>query len=765
MLKEKKYKFGLMIELVILLLFIIFACLPKYEKSFMGNELILTCGSYEEGNHAHIEAGSIGASQFFVTPYMKLSYGKYEVIVNYSSEGDRNMVYVSTESIMQGKEDESGKYYSDTLILSPDLTRDLTEVYVQGKRNDFVIACYYMGDGDLTIESVTVKKTAGGYLKLFSITFVLFLCMDWIVYLYEKRKNGRLSDETIQNILMLAGIISFTSLPLMLDYMIEGHDLPFHLLRIEGIKDAFKMGVFPAKVQPNWLRGNGYAVSVFYGDILLYFPALLRLLGFNITESYNIFVFCMNAVTCLSAYFCFGAIIKNKRMGVLGAFLYTASLYRIINLYIRTSVGEYSAMAFLPVILYGLWKIFSEDVKLKEYGKNWIYLVIGLSGIINTHILTCEIVGGFIILLCIIMIKKIFRKQTFIVLVKSVVYTIVLNLGFIVPFLQYMLKGGFIVTSGQALKFGIQQFGAFLGQMFIPFTNASGLSVSTMSGMAGEMPAGIGLTFLVGVGIFIYAYATGKINNNLKKLGLICCVFGVISIIFSSNFFPWDRLQSMNRVFDKLISMLQFPWRFLTIASLALTLVTIIGIVSVINKKKETAHIAIILGMICFLQAAYLMSSVMNTSARFGVYGQAGLDNSYIIGGEYLPSGTLTQDFIDRKINADEAISVNVLESEKIRYEVEINNQSENEGKIEFPMVYYDGYRVDNQSSGDKLIVTKSDHGKVQIIVPGNFEGKVSVDFKGYWYWNMAYFISALAFVAIIWQFVVMHIKHSKKEF
>ena len=135
--------------------------------------------------------------------------------------------------------------------------------------------------------------------------------------------------------------------------------------------------------------------------------------------------------------------------------------------------------------------------------------VIGYSGIINTHILTCEMAGAFTILLCLVMIKKIFNKKTFVVLVKIVIYTVILNLGFLLPFLHYMKLGGFIVTNGSRFTSGIQQYGAFLGQLFEPFTTYDGLSVNTEMGIADEMPSTTGLGLVVCAVAIIYVLVSG----------------------------------------------------------------------------------------------------------------------------------------------------------------------------------------------------------------------------------------------------------------
>ena len=72
-------------------------------------------------------------------------------------------------------------------------------------------------------------------------------------------------------------ILLIASIPLLNNYLIRGHDIYFHLMRIEGLAQGMKTGDFPVRIQPAWYGGYGYAVSVFYSDLFLYPVALLRL--------------------------------------------------------------------------------------------------------------------------------------------------------------------------------------------------------------------------------------------------------------------------------------------------------------------------------------------------------------------------------------------------------------------------------------------------------------------------------------------------------
>jgi len=49
---------------------------------------------------------------------------------------------------------------------------------------------------------------------------------------------------------------------------------------------------------------------------------------------------------------------QSKEVGLIGTALYLFASYRLINVHIRESVGEYTAMCFLPLVIYGIWRIY-----------------------------------------------------------------------------------------------------------------------------------------------------------------------------------------------------------------------------------------------------------------------------------------------------------------------------------------------------------------------------------------------------------------------
>ena len=160
---------------------------------------------------------------------------------------------------------------------------------------------------------------------------------------------------------MLGGILFIVSLPEMISGFYDGHDMAFHLLRIEGIAQELKNGSFPARIHSLSLYGYGYPVSIFYGDILLYLPAMLRIVGVPVMSAYKVYILFINVLTMLISYFSFSKMFKNRNVAVLGTLIYVTSPYRMLDVYIRAAVGEYTAMMAYPLIALALYLIYTSD--------------------------------------------------------------------------------------------------------------------------------------------------------------------------------------------------------------------------------------------------------------------------------------------------------------------------------------------------------------------------------------------------------------------
>ena len=248
----------------------------------------------------------------------------------------------------------------------------------------------------------------------------------------------------------------------------------------------------------------------------------------------------------------------------------TFAEYRTYKTYCCGSFGETFGVLLLPLLAYGFYRVFAEDIREKSYRRSWLPLTIGFAGLIQSHLLSCEMVGFFTIVLCLVEIKKVFRKETFLVLAKTVIYACLLSAWFLVPFLDYMLTGDFVIqhVSGRT----IQNRGLYPAQLFLAFSQTGRSSEFAGNGMVGSDPINLGLPLVVVFFIWCALCFSGKAKKmpkRLHRLGWIAGGFGMACMLMSLSVFPWDVLHSFGGIVRTLVSSLQFPNRWLNIGTLS----------------------------------------------------------------------------------------------------------------------------------------------------------------------------------------------------
>lgn len=95
-------------------------------------------------------------------------------------------------------------------------------------------------------------------------------------------------------------------------------------------------------------------------------------------------------------------------------------------------------------------------------------LVLGFTGIIQSHIITCEIIGILFFAICLLLWKKIIQKPRLITLFKAAIGSLVLNASFLIPFIDYMKIGGIQATEANTHSY-IQSEGILGSQLFSIF--------------------------------------------------------------------------------------------------------------------------------------------------------------------------------------------------------------------------------------------------------------------------------------------------------
>ena len=175
----------------------------------------------------------------------------------------------------------------------------------------------------------------------------------------ESRYSGK-----IHVIIFCLSFAFLCTLPYMNDFLINGHDLKFHLARIEGVADALKQGQFPVHINPTQANGYGNASATMYPQFFIYFPAVLKINNLSLLNTYKVLIFLINLITALCAWIGFKNVWKSRKAGYIGCAIYMMGLYRLDDLYIRAAIGEALALAFLPIVFWECMKFYLQIRKM-----------------------------------------------------------------------------------------------------------------------------------------------------------------------------------------------------------------------------------------------------------------------------------------------------------------------------------------------------------------------------------------------------------------
>ena len=697
-------------------------------------------------------AGKIDGDYISVTPASEagemlhlttaLDKGVYVVRFNYNTNSEESTIKVSSSELNELE------LLSAPLTLVPGKLTDALTLDLRRAGDDITISIDYSGEGNLSVSEISIHETSNLYKQ--NVFYALLLCviLAFGFYFYYAPKDKR------SVIMCLGGIFAFSCYPLMTDYMMVGHDLPFHLLRIEGIYHGLIQGNFPVKIHPVWAQDYGYAVGVFYGDAFLYIPAFLRILGFSIQTSYKYFVTFINLGTVIITYFCFKKMFSSTKAGILGSLLYTLSMYRLADVYTRAAIGEYTALMCLPLVLCGFYLIYTQKPSAKrESAKYAVWVALGLTGVIQSHILSCEMLVVFILILCIVLFKRTFRLQTFLTLAAGAGITLLMNLGFLIPFLSYFNESIRINSPEwkESASVFIQDKGMYPVQLFGLMNRVNGGSWSVAAGVHNEAAYSLGIVLTLGTVLCIYLLLccpeSGRDTN--RKPAILCCILGLLALFMSSCYFPWDALAATGEVAGTLVGNLQFPWRFLAVATILLTFSSCYAIVNIQKFLPVQTATAIFTSMLTLIivSCGWYYYDFVYTAEPYRVYDTYELNSMSLYSYEYLPTGTDPIEIAADAILYDE--QVNLLSYEKKGTTIVCTAETKGGSTIDFPLNYYQYYACYDLTTGEKLPIEAGYNNMVRVTLPANYSGQFKISFKEPLYWRAAEITSLLTFTAV----------------
>ncbi|MDO4798529.1 MAG: hypothetical protein Q4A01_11000 [Coriobacteriales bacterium] len=550
-------------------------------------------------------------------------------------------------------------------------------------------------------------------------------------------------------VLVVGAIALLSTFPLFTPSATYGpvHDLPFHIARIQSIAQGLQAGVFPVRLYAAQASNFGYPCGICYPDLFLYVPGVLVALGMHPWPAYVLFVLLVNLATAAIAAYAFSRVFCSERVGLLCATLWVLSPYRLCDVWLRAAVGEYLALAFAPLIVLGLWRVFLDEKS--EPGLGWLTLALGASAVIYSHVLSVAMFLAFALLAMIPL--ALWRKKSgcALAIAKAAGVTVLLTAAFLVPFLDYYLHH----------DLGVKYFGnsahehsLYPLQAAVPFQAFRGSSVAL--GEAGdEMPLEVGIALLVVLFVSVPVCVVSSLHRadqeRWRRWVVLLACSSVAVLLLTTCLFPWGYdgpLTPLKAVVDAAAT-IQFPWRLLGIASLRLVLLAGSLAAYAVPRMRVLWVVCVVLCVVeaCYGGVSYLLNA---QPLEVGQHSVAGMDIGM---GEYVPiqqSKDFAQNWDSFEPVAPDAVEIGGFARTTPQETcLHVHNASDQTQRVRLPLFWHQQLQVEPSDAGATLAW---DDSYAALDVAPHASLDVTVAFVEPLLWRIAMHVSALTLLALV---------------
>ncbi|AOZ97370.1 hypothetical protein [Butyrivibrio hungatei] len=696
---------------------------------------------YESGfyaDHSNVEGA------YVVTKPTFLKKGIYSVTVDYSSNAEDNwhtcyMVLDAVGDTSEGKtadlvcSDHTAMPGKFTSVSALSWVKYGTEFEVRmGPETDASGDNIYVLVNSVNITYMKGKTIANETTKL----FLFFALIDVLVFLFLLKRKETVSF--LKGKELTIGVMLFTlffsSYPLFYRKLYFGDDIYYHLRRIAFTAEGLRSGQFPVHILPGWDNGYGYAAGVGYGDLLIYPSAILIILGFTLQMAYKFYIFLTNVLSVFISYFAFKKISGNERVGLFSSVLFTLIGFRLHSIYSGATVGEFGAFTFLPLVILGLWEIYSKKSK-----KAYITLALGVTLTLSCHVLSTFILALVIPLFCILMIEKTLQKEVLLPLLKALLAIVLLNLHFIVPLADYML---FQNMRGNTVNDILWNRGQELVHLF-------NLQKAAFLDTGGFVGLGV-------VSIAVLALAAGFVLTGRfkEKTGVYLRLFAlsILLIALSLNstfyFFLSDKMPLMY----KLLGNMQFPWHFLDVSCgmVVFWFAVTMGELLRYEDKSIKGYIAMAsLVLLCVVQSEELLGDVIKEGNPITSFDSNYLREPFYVEFSIKDINTgLTSMYQDMVLPEGTEATAVVTKKNGTTLYVQADNPTGEVVIAEAPLWGYRHYAA--KAKGTKIACYMAEDKKLAVEIPAGYSGLFKIYFREPWFWRLAELVSLVTLVYLL---------------
>jgi hypothetical protein len=326
------------------------------------------------------------------------------------------------------------------------------------------------------------------------------------------------------------------------------------LFRIFEFNRCFRDGNFPCRWAPDSGKGYGEPLFNFYAQLPYSLTEKFIILGFSLLDSAKI-VYILSLVLSGFAMFVYARRVWGQLGGLISAVFYVYAPYRAVDVWVRGALPEALAFILYPLILLFLDR-YLESKKLSLL----LCFSLALALLINIHNLSFLMFVPFLGIYWLVKSLAHNHLSSFWALTMAGIFSVLLSAFYLLP----VIFESSLVTLGQTVK--------DYYDFHIHFTTLRELFVSRFWGYGASLWAqkflsvSVGhLHWLIPVFLSIYILMRKKLNQ-ITGYCLLFTVLGFLALFLThgKSSFIWNLIPVMKYI--------QFPWRFLSIAVLFLSL-------------------------------------------------------------------------------------------------------------------------------------------------------------------------------------------------
>lgn len=668
----------------------------------------------------------------FSSAPMALASGAYEVTVEYFScqtpDAPTFNIERSAGSLTFSSAQTPAAVQADPLTLDDGHRTLTTRLWISsGARMDDLQATLHYDGGQLYLYSITlVEQPVYRVTRL--VCFALFFAVcDLLAWLFFGVAAAGRARRLPAVPLALLGITAAACLPLFSDQLYFGHDLNYHLQRIAAMAEELSYGQFPVRMATTTLNGYGYINPLCYCELFLLLPALLYNAWLPLRTCYQAYVLAATLTAAGTSCLCFARITGSRRYGVLGSALYTLSSYRLVCVWFRAALGEYTAMSFLPLVLLGVWQIYTCE---RPRFAQWAPLAFGMAALVQCHLISTELTAALLAVFCLLRLRQTLAPARLLAWGKAAALAFGLSAWFLLPFLSTVLSVDLQVNNPLVGK--PQREGLYLIQLLNPFGTGFG---GTSTGTSTDMSLTLGLPLLLGLALALLCLARRREAPRPRALGAVTGL-GLLCLLLAMQFFPWDFVESwLGAAAAKAAATFQYPWRFLAPATLLFTAAALLALGLVRRERPQAARIltgAMAAAMVLSV-GVFQMQLLATTELTANSLSQNGTRDVGI--GEYMIDGCSIYETVwaQPKPGSD-ALTLTGYEKQAGTAYLSVENAGD-AADISVPIFNYGHYRAADET-GTEFPLRSGENARLVLDIPAGYSGTIRIAWVSPLWWR-----------------------------